>query len=323
MKRRKTTLRLGTRGSRLARTQSLWVAEQLMQKNQNLEIELVICTTTGDKVQNKPLYDFGGKGCFTKELEEWILDGRIDFAVHSFKDVPVTMPLTDVSQLCIAAIPKREDPRDVIAAKTRTTLEELPYGAKVGTGSLRRKCQLLAIRPDLDVRMIRGNIDTRLEKLNRGEFDAIVLALAGVRRCGLYDRERMCSIPVSQMLPAAAQGALALQCRDNDDRAKHILASLHDPVTALCVDIEREIIEFLNGDCHSPIAALVKADAETLDVRAVVGSHGGSLPIVSAECTVNCCRPILAIDEITRRLDAVHAKDLLHTPAPRTERISA
>lgn len=321
MKRRKTTLRLGTRGSRLARTQSLWVAEQLTTRNPNLEIELVICTTTGDKVQDKPLYNFGGKGCFTKELEEWILDGRVDFAVHSFKDVPVTMPLTDVSQLCIAAIPRREDPRDVLVAKTRTTIEELPYGAKVGTGSLRRRCQLLALRPDLNVQLIRGNIDTRLAKLEHGDFDAVVLALAGLRRCGLNDREHMCAIPVDQMLPAAAQGALALQCRDNDDRAKHILASLHDPMTALCVDIEREIIEFLEGDCHSPIAALAKVNDQHLHVKAVVGARGGSLPIVKAECTANYCHPIEAIDQIVRQLSDLNAKQLLHTP--RTERVSA
>jgi len=323
MKRRKTTLRLGTRGSRLARTQSLWVAEQLMNRNFNLEIELVICTTTGDKVQDKPLYSFGGKGCFTKELEEWILDGRIDFAVHSFKDVPVTMPLTDVSQLCIAAIPKREDPRDVIVAKTRTTLEELPYGAKVGTGSLRRKCQLHALRPDLDIRMIRGNIDTRLAKLERGEFDAIVLALSGLRRCGLYDREHMSPMPFEQMLPAAAQGALALQCRENDEPARRILASLHDPMTGLCVDIEREIVEYLKGDCHSPIAALAQVTDEHLHVRTAVGAWGGELPVVTAECTVSCCRPILAIDQITHLLSQQHARDLLHAVTPGTEKVSA
>lgn len=313
MTRRRITLRLGTRGSKLARTQSLWVADQLTSRHPNLDVELVICQTTGDKVQDKPLYDFGGKGCFTKELEEWIIDGRVDFAVHSFKDVPVTMPLTDVSQLCIAAIPKREDPHDVLAAKSRITLEELPSGARVGTGSLRRRCQLLAIRPDLDVRMIRGNIDTRLRKMQSGEFDAVVLALAGLRRCGLYDTQTMRSIPIDQMLPAAAQGALALQCRANDERAKRILSSMNDPVTATCVGIEREIIRHLNGDCHSPIAALAAFHDDTLHVKTVVGAPGGSLPILSAECEVSSDYPVLALEEIKRQLDLQQAVDLLHT----------
>src|SRR4051812_27983929 len=174
-------LRLGARGSMLSRMQSQSVADALEKQHPGLQVELVLIKTTGDRITDRPLHDVGGKGLFTKEIEQALLAREIDLAVHSFKDVPVTMPLVDQSDLIIAAVPEREDPRDVLIAPTARRIAELPEGAKVGTGSPRRRCQLLAARADLRVEPIRGNVDTRLRKLRDGDYDAILLALAGLR----------------------------------------------------------------------------------------------------------------------------------------------
>src|SRR5687768_14549647 len=166
-------LRLGTRGSLLARTQSQLVADDLMLRHPGLRVELVIVRTSGDRITDRPLHEFGGKGLFTKELEQALLAGEVDFAVHSFKDVPVTMPLVDTSGLTIAAVPAREDPRDVLVSRKAKRLADLPPGARVGTGSLRRACQIVHARPDVVIEPVRGNIDTRLRKLTEGHYDAI------------------------------------------------------------------------------------------------------------------------------------------------------
>jgi hydroxymethylbilane synthase len=268
---------LGTRGSLLAKMQSHWVANALIQAVPGLTVQIQIIQTTGDVVRDRPLHEIGGKGLFTKEIEQSLLDRRIDFAVHSFKDVPITMPLVDVSDLTIAAAPLREDVRDVLIGAT--SIDDLPTGARVGTSSLRRKCQLLARRPDLNVQMIRGNIDTRLRKLRDKEFDAIILAMAGLKRAGLYDATIMHPIPLEQMLPAAGQGALAIQCRRNDAETIRILSYLNDPNTAACVEIERDVVRKLNGDCHSPIAALAIMDGSDIHLRITVGERDGSPPI--------------------------------------------
>jgi hydroxymethylbilane synthase len=199
-------LRLGTRGSLLARTQSMMVADLLERANPGVRVEMRIIRTTGDVVVDRPLHDVGGKGLFTKELEQALLAGEIDFAVHSFKDVPVTMPLVDQSDLLVAAVPAREDPRDVLVSRAAKYIEDLPQGARVGTGSLRRRCQLIQLRPDLLVEPVRGNIDTRMRKMQEGQYDAVVLALAGVKRTELFDPEFMNPIAPEQMLPAAGQG---------------------------------------------------------------------------------------------------------------------
>ena len=178
-------LRLGTRGSRLALAQSQMMADAIMQAHRGVRVELITIRTSGDRIADRPLSEFGGKGLFTKELEQALLSEQIDLAVHSYKDVPVTMPLVDVSDLIIAAVPKREDARDVLIAAARS-IEDLPDGARVGTGSTRRRCQLLDRRPDLRIESIRGNIDTRLRKLRERQYDAIILAMAGIRRAQLF-----------------------------------------------------------------------------------------------------------------------------------------
>lgn len=280
-------LRLGTRGSLLARSQSQQVADALMAAHPGLRVELVICVSTGDKVQDKPLHDIGGKGLFTKELEEALLRGEVDFAVHSLKDVPVTMPLVDTTDLVVAAVPRREDPRDVLASPVGTvrSVDHLPAGAVVGTGSFRRRSQLLARRSDLRVEPIRGNVDTRLRKMREGQYAAVVLAMAGVRRSGLYSEAEMAVIPPDVMLPAAGQGALALQCHRDNAAVRHALAALDDPTTRACIELERSIVLALHGDCHSPIAALATVDGDTLDLRARVGQRDGGPRMVGAHAT--------------------------------------
>jgi hydroxymethylbilane synthase len=271
-----TIVRLGTRGSLLARMQSEWVAAELRRLKPGVQIELTILKTTGDRVNDRPLHDIGGKGLFTKELEQALLNNDIDFAVHSYKDVPVTMPLVDVSDLVIVSVPAREDARDVlVAAPHIRSIDDLHGGSKVGTGSLRRQCQLLNHRPDLTIVPIRGNIDTRLRKQRDGEVDAVILAAAGLIRANLFDAATMIAIPIEKMIPAAAQGALALQCRAADETTRQLLKLMNDPATKSCTDIERAVIQMLNADCHSPIGVYARMiDIENVEVRISIGSEG-------------------------------------------------
>lgn len=263
--------------------QSRQIADALETAHSGLSVEMVIIRTGGDQVQDRPLGEIGGKGLFTREIEQALLSGEIDLAVHSYKDVPITQPLVDVSGLVMAAVPPREDPSDVLVCHQAGSIADLPAGAIVGTSSHRRRAQLLAIRQDLQIRAIRGNIDTRLKKLESGEFDAILLAMAGLRRSTLFDAGFMHVIPLEQMLPAAAQGALALQCRAEDHRTRQLLAVLDDPITRRCVDAERRLIELLDGDCHSPIAALAEIDDQQMVLRAAVGGRNGELPVIRAD----------------------------------------
>jgi hydroxymethylbilane synthase len=282
-----TTLRLGTRGSLLARTQSGLVANALERAHPGLTVEPVIIKTSGDQIADRPLHEVGGKGLFTKELELALLNGEIDFAVHSFKDVPVTMPLVDQSGLVIAAVPEREDPRDAVALRD-PSLGAMPHRGRVGTGSLRRRCQILEMTPDVTVLPVRGNIDTRLRKLRDGEYDVVVLAMAGLRRTGLFDAAYMKPV---DLLPAPGQGALALQCRRDDARTRELLGALGHPSTAACVAAERELVLRLNGDCHSPIAAAATLAGATLTLRAAVGARGGEPPVVRAQASGDPSRP--------------------------------
>ena len=277
-----SNLRLGTRGSMLARAQSGMVASWLEERHPGLKVELVLIKTSGDRITDRPLHEFGGKGLFTKELEQALLAEEIDFAVHSFKDVPVTMPLVDQTDLVIAAVPQREDPRDVIVSANASSLRDLRAGSRVGTGSLRRRAQILDQRPDLVVEPIRGNIDTRLRKLDEGDYDAVILAFAGLKRAGLFDSVRMSIIEPSELLPAPGQGALALQCRRDDATTRNALAALHHAVTAAGVEAERELVRLLQGDCHSPIAALTQMDESGITLAAAVGARDGSPPVVRA-----------------------------------------
>jgi hydroxymethylbilane synthase len=305
------TLRLGTRGSVLARTQSQLVASELEKRHKNLVVEVIILKTSGDQIQDKPLYELGGKGLFTKEIEQALQRNEIDVAVHSFKDVPVTQPLVPIDDLVIAAVPEREDPRDVFCSLVAKQIAELPQGAKVGTSSLRRRCQLVAVRPDLKVQTLRGNIDTRLRKLRDGAFDAIVLAAAGLRRTGLFNEAEMTLLDADQMVPAPGQGALAIQCRRNDARTRELLAVLDDRDTERAVTAERVIVQTLGGDCHSPIGALAEIDGEEMTLRVAVGSRGGEPPIIRAMAACPCEHPDGAVGDVLKSLSEQNVQAML------------
>ena len=239
------TLRLGTRGSQLATTQSGIVADTLTRAT-GVAVELVIIKTKGDQVVDRPLAAVGGKGLFTKEIEDALLAGEVDFAVHSMKDMPTENP----EGLVFGAIPERVDPRDALVG---ARLSELPEGAVVGTGSVRRTLQILALRPDLEIRGIRGNVDTRIEKQRRGEYAAVMLALAGLTRLGRA-ADATYALSVDEMTPAVGQGALAVQCRRDDDDVLKILEHIHHAGTGLCVAAERAFLIEVQGGCSAPAA---------------------------------------------------------------------
>jgi len=302
-------LRLGTRGSLLARAQSQMVADELMRLHAGLRVELLIIKTSGDQVQDKPLADIGGKGLFTKELEQALLDQHVDFAVHSFKDVPVTMPLVDQTDLIIAAVPKRESPFDALISLKAKSIIELSPGAKIGTGSLRRRAQLLEHRPDFVIENIRGNVDTRVRKMKSGEFDAVILAVAGLRRSGLFDPAIMS--PLTGMLPAAAQGALAIQCRREDAQTREILGSMEDAGSRRCVECERAVVQALQGDCHSPIAALATIQGSDLSLQAAVAARDGVPPVLRAHASTPMDRWQDCVRSVTESLIAQGAPKIL------------
>ncbi len=245
----KKLLRVGTRGSKLALAQTGWVIEQLKRRFPELEVETVVIKTKGDKILDVPLARIGGKGLFVKEIEEALLREEIDLAVHSLKDVPSELP----EGLEIAVIPPREDPRDVFIAREFRRLEDLPPGARVGTSSLRRQAQLKRLRPDLEILPLRGNVDTRLRKLSEGQYEAILLAEAGLRRLGLTVERTL--LPPEVMLPAVGQGILGLEIRSEDELTRETIAFLHHEETALCARAERAFLRRLEGGCQVPLAA--------------------------------------------------------------------
>ncbi|MGD0388941.1 MAG: hydroxymethylbilane synthase [Tepidisphaeraceae bacterium] len=296
-------IRLGTRGSLLARSQSALIAAEIRRRRPDLQIQSIVIKTTGDKITDRPLYEAGGKGLFVKELEQALLAGEIDFAVHSCKDIPVTMPLVDSSDLIIAAIPERADPRDVLISP-HATIDELPLDSVIGAGSLRRRCQLLAHRADLRIQPIRGNIDTRVKKLRAGDFAATILAYAGLIRAGLFDPSLMHPLSLEEMLPAPGQGALALQCRKDDTRTREVLAELDDPISRTAVDAERAVVAALNCDCHSPIAVHARIETQALHLRALLGQRDGDPPVKSASADSPLSNPSAAIDAVVRQLSA-------------------
>ena len=263
------SLVIGTRGSQLALWQAQFIKQQLECHFPTLEVSLKIIKTTGDTIQNRSLVGLG-KGIFTKEIENALLTGGIDLAVHSLKDLPTELP----EGLCIAAIPKREDPRDVLVTDTGVSLEDLPEGVKIGTTSPRRKAQLLYIRPDLRVVDVRGNIDTRLRKLRETDLDGIILAAAGIKR--LLDPEIITQFfDTEQMVPAVGQGALAIEAREGDDRAEKLLLSLSDTSATAEITAERAVLENLGGGCQVPIGAHAKhIDGELSLIGAVCHPDG-------------------------------------------------
>lgn len=265
------TLRIATRKSPLAMWQAEHVAHLLKQANPDLEIELVGMSTQGDKILDTPLAKIGGKGLFVKELEQGMLEGRADIAVHSMKDVPVELP----EGLHLPVIMQREDPRDAFVSNRYGRLDELPEGALLGTASLRRQCQAAERRPDLKILPLRGNVNTRLRKLDEGEFDAIILASAGLKRLGFKQRISACLEP-EESLPAIGQGAIGIECRVDDVRVNGLIASLHDTETAYCVEAERAMNQRLMGGCQVPIAGHAILNHDRLYMRGLVGEPDGS-----------------------------------------------
>jgi hydroxymethylbilane synthase len=263
-------LRIGTRGSALALWQAEWVKSQLLAGQQELMVELVVIKTTGDKILDVPLAMVGGKGLFVKEIEEALLDGRADLAVHSVKDMPAELP----EGLHLAAMPPREDPRDALISKNGAGLDKLSHGARVGTSSLRRAAQLLHLRPDLHIETLRGNVDTRLRKLKTEGLDAIVLAAAGLKRMEL---SRVISeyLEPERILPAVGQGALGIETRIADVFTNEIVASLIHQQTVITVRAERAFLKRLEGGCQVPIGAYATKEDETLILTGMVADLQG------------------------------------------------
>ena len=265
------TIRIATRNSALALWQAEFIKAELERLHDHITVELLGIKTQGDKILDVPLAKIGGKGLFVKELEEAMLDGRADLAVHSMKDVPMEFP----EGLGLVAICEREDPTDAFVSNHFNSVDELPEGAVVGTASMRREAQLRAHRPDLQIRTLRGNVNTRLAKLDAGEFDAIVLASSGLKRLEFQDRIRS-TLPDTLSLPAVGQGALGIECRLDDAELVELLAPLNHPDSADRVRAERALNRRLEGGCQVPIAAYaVLEDADTLWLRGLVGSVDG------------------------------------------------
>ena len=270
-------IRIATRKSPLALWQAEHVAASLREAFPGLRTELVKMTTRGDKILDAPLAKLGGKGLFVKELEQGMLDGEADIAVHSMKDVPIEFPMG----LRLAAILKREDPRDALVSNRYAAFAALPPNAKIGTSSLRRQCQIKARFPHCEIVSLRGNVNTRLAKLDAGEFDAIVLAAAGLKRLGFGDRITE-SLPPETSLPSMGQGAIGIECREGDSQLLECLHHLHDDDTAARVTAERAMNERLQGGCQVPIAGYAELDGNQLTLRGLVGAPDGS-QIIRAE----------------------------------------
>ncbi|MBI2254875.1 MAG: hydroxymethylbilane synthase [Proteobacteria bacterium] len=268
-------VRIGTRGSPLALAQAEMVKTGLAAAHAALAapgaVEIVIIKTTGDQIQDRALSEIGGKGLFTKEIEEALVDGRIDVAVHSMKDVPTQLP----DGLEIACLLEREDPRDVLISRKGNSIATLPQGAVIGSASLRRQAQLLALRPDLKVITLRGNVGTRLNKLANGDADATLLALAGLKRLGKAD-VATAILDMTEMLPAVAQGAIGLEIRATDRRMQDLLAPLHHAATAAAVTAERACLAELEGSCRTPIAAHAEIKGDQLHLTALIALPNGS-----------------------------------------------
>lgn len=290
---------VGSRGSVLALRQTQMVVDEIQRLNQSVECKIEVIKTTGDKILDVPLARIGDKGLFVKEIEAALIAGEIDFAVHSAKDLPTEMD----ERLCIAAFPERECPADALVSKIGN-LTELPAGARVGTSSLRRRAQILAIRPDVEIVDLRGNLDTRLRKLDEEQYDAVILACAGLVRMGLESRITQV-LPYEICLPAAGQGALAIQCRTGDATCG-IVAKLDSPLTRACVSAERALIKGLGEGCQTPIAALAREDGSKLGLDALVAAIDGASTVRK-----------YAIGDFSHseQLGEQLAKELLYSPA--------
>ena len=275
----KDTITIATRKSPLAMWQAEHVKARLEQAHPGINVILLGMSTQGDKILDTPLAKIGGKGLFVKELEQGMLDGKADIAVHSMKDVPVAFP----EGLHLPVIMQREDPRDAFVSNKFESIDDLPEGAVVGTSSLRRQCQISHHRPDLEIRPLRGNVNTRLAKLDNGDYDAVILAGAGLIRLDFESRIRNL-IPVEFSLPAIGQGAIGIECRTSDEEVNQLLKPLHHDVTATCVLAERAMNNRLEGGCQVPIGGHAVLDGDALYLRGLVGSVDGK-DIIRAEST--------------------------------------
>ena len=270
---------VGTRGSNLALVQTNWVVDQLKKENPGVEFEVKIIKTKGDLIKDLPLDKIGDKGLFVKEIEKSLLDGEIDMAVHSMKDMPSYLP----EGLKFAHSPKREDPRDALIFKEGyKSLDDLPQGARIGTGSKRRKYQLLKHRPDLEIVPIRGNIETRIKKIATEKLDGVVLAASGLRRAGLDDKIDY-YIPTDIMLPAPAQGILALEIREDDKETEKIIDSIKDDITKIQIDAERGFLIGVNGSCHIPMGAYCEIEGEKITLTGLYGDGEGKKIVVQSQ----------------------------------------
>ena len=293
----KTVLKIGTRQSKLALWQSLHVADRLKKSHPELEIELVKIVTKGDKVLDAPLAKIGGKGLFTKELERALLDGSIDIAVHSLKDLPTVLP----AGLIIGAVTQRAETKDALVSEKYASLKALPFGAKVGTSSLRRRAQLLALRPDLNVVDVRGNVDTRLQKVSDGHLDALILAAAGLQRLG-YEKKIKEILPYDLMLPAVGQGALAAECRAADEETLELLA--------LATAAERAFLALIGGGCQVPVGVHASLIGEKIILTALIASLDGKKAIKRKTEGAALCGKELA-EKLAEEMLSAGGRDIL------------
>ena len=285
-------IKIGTRASRLALWQAEFVTAELKKFFPELEIELVKVHTTGDKILDAPLAKIGGKGLFTKELELQIAAGAIDLAVHSLKDVPTELP----AGFKIAAITRRAQPFDAFVSNKFSTFDALPKNSVVGTSSLRRAAQILSLRPDLLIKNLRGNVETRLRKLDAGEFDAIILAAAGLERLGYRSRIRQL---MTQIIPAAGQGALAIETRADDEKIFSLVQVLNDEETCAAIKVEREFLTEVGGSCQIPVGVFAKIDGGQIKVHALIASTDGKKIVKTSEVM-----PLEKIDGLGKKIAA-------------------
>ena len=270
---------VGTRGSNLALIQTNWVVDRLKEANPDIEFEIKIIKTKGDLIKDLPLDKIGDKGLFVKEIEKSLLNKEIDMAVHSMKDMPSYLP----EGLKFASSPMREDPRDALISKEGyKSIDDLPKGAKIGTGSKRRKYQLLKHRPDLEIVPIRGNIETRIKKIETENLDGVVLAASGLKRAGLEEKIDY-YIQTDVMLPAPAQGILALEIRDNDEETENIINSIKDDTTKVQIDAERGFLIGVNGSCHIPMGAYCDIDGDKIKLTGLYGDGEGKKIIIGSQ----------------------------------------
>lgn len=304
------SIAMGTRGSKLALKQANWVASNLKQLYPQLKIETKIIKTKGDKILNSPLSKIGTKGLFVKELEDALLNREIDLAVHSMKDVPTDLP----KGLIIGAITERIDVRDALISKGNHKLNELASGSLIGTSSLRRKAQLLAFRSDLEIVDLRGNLNTRLKKLEQNELNAIVIAVAGLIRLGLKDKITQI-LPIDISLPAAGQGALGIEIRKDDDEIKELISNLDKPHSHIAIKAERSFLSELGGGCQIPIGVLGTIEGEILNLKGVIASVDGK-KLIRSEIKGPNDAPERIGKELAKKVIELGAREILRNVHP-------